>query len=195
MKRTANMKPWVPIFAPALIVGALAASPALAVPTHSHASPVVLPALSRAHHRSASSQLQHIVLVIQENRTLDNMFNGFCVNEAICANTVTVDPWTGTQLQQWSLTSPFDPSHAYSNFVKQYDKGKMDGFGNTKVNCSGKASLCPTSVYVYAPASETQIYRTMATVDGVLSDNTFQTNEGPSFPAHLYAISGQSGGY
>jgi phospholipase C len=108
---------------------------------------------------------------------------------------VTVDPVTGTQLQPWSLSSPFDSPHAHSTFVNQYDKGKLDGFSKTKVQCLGKASLCPTNIFIYVPASETAIYRQMATVDGGISDATFQTDEGPSFPSHLYAIAGQSGGY
>lgn len=146
------------------------------------------------HRKSASTQLKHIVVIIQENRTVDNLMNGFCVNDAVCADTVTVDPYTNTPLTQWSLASPFDPSHSHSNFVTEISDG-MKGFANEQIICHGPRSECPPSVYAYVPASETAIYRQMATVDGVFSDATFQTDSGPSFPSHLYAIGGQSGGY
>ena len=150
----------------------------------------------RLHRKTASSQLQHIVIVIQENRSVDNLFNGFCVPSGPCADTVTVDPVSGTPLVAQSLATTFGASHSHLQFVKQYDGGLMDGFPKSIANCrKNKPPSCPYSVFSYVPASETQIYRKLATVDGLLSDATFQTNQGPSFPAHLYAISGQSGGY
>jgi phospholipase C len=167
---------------------------ALAAPAGAVVARIVLHPPVAAKKKSASTQIKHIVLIIQENRTVDNLFNGFCTTLG-CADTVTIDPKTGTQLQPYSLSSPFDPPHAHSTFVTQYDNGKMDGFGKTPVVCQGNPSLCPPNVYVYVPATETQIYRTLATIDGGMSDQTFQTDEGPSFPSHLYAIAGQSGGY
>ena len=51
-----------------------------------------------------ASKLKHIVVIIQENRTVDNLFNGFCINGGTtCANTVTVDPVSGTPLVSQSL--------------------------------------------------------------------------------------------
>jgi phospholipase C len=142
----------------------------------------------------ASAKLKHIVIIIQENRSVDNLFNGFCAKASVCANTVTKDPISGTPLKQESLAAPFDPFHDRSQFVTEYDNGKMDGFTRAGVICNNKAP-CPYTVFSYVPKSETAIYRKLAQVDGELSDETFQTNQGPSFPAHLYAIGGQSGGY
>lgn len=152
---------------------------------------------------SASKKLKHIVVIIQENRSVDNLFNGFCATTKDCANTVTTDPVSGTPLVAESLAAPFDPFHDRSQFVIEYDNGKMDGFTKAGVVC-GKGSgsqagvhndSCPYTVFSYVPSSETAIYQQLATQDGILSDATFQTNQGPSFPAHLYAIGGQSGGY
>ena len=145
---------------------------------------------------TAASKLKHIVIIIQENRSLDNLFNGFCVKTNVCANTVTTDPVSGTPLVQESLAAPFDPFHDRSQFVIEYDNGKMDGFPKGGVVCSkSQFDTCPYTVFSYVPSSETTIYQQLSTVDGQLSDETFQTNQGPSFPAHLYAIGGQSGGY
>jgi phospholipase C len=143
---------------------------------------------------TASTTLKHIVIIIQENRSVDNLFNGFCVKTNVCADTVTTDPVSGTPLVPESLAAPFDPFHDRSQFVIEYDNGTMDGFPKGGVVCS-KSDTCPYTVFDYVPSSETTIYQQLATVDGILSDKTFQTNQGPSFPAHLYAIGGQSGGY
>jgi phospholipase C len=151
-----------------------------------------------AQHRGAAggaTPLDHIVVIIQENRTVDNLFNGFCVSKQVCADTVTIDPWTNTPLQEFSLASPFDPTHSHGSFVTEFAGGRMNGFLKTPIYCHGPASRCPPSVLAYVPPAETAIYRKLAAVDGVLSDATFQTDEGPSFPSHLYAIAGQSGGY
>ena len=151
--------------------------------------------VSHGHHRTASSVIQHVVVVIQENRTVDDLFNGFCVNASTCADTVTVDPVSGTPLTETSLAAPYGISHSHKNFATQFDGGKMDGFPLTKSLCNNKQKNCPYSIFAYAPVSETQVYRQLATVDGEFSDRTFETNQGPSFPAHYYAIAGQSGGY
>ena len=144
----------------------------------------------------AATKLSHIVVIIQENRTVDNLFNGFCARPAICANTVTVDPVTGTPLVPESLAAPYSPDHDHDQFVLQYDNGKMDGFSKTPISCNkGQPPSCPYGVFAFVPPTETTIYDQLASVDGVLSDATFQTNSGPSLSAHLYAIAGQSGGY
>ena len=67
----------------------------------------------------------------------------------------------------------------------------MNGFDLEKVKCD--PSVQCVSIYSYVPADETQIERGyIATY--AFADHVFQTNEGPSFPAHQYLIAGQSGG-
>jgi len=143
----------------------------------------------------APKNLQHIVVVIQENRSLDELFNGFCASTNQCANTVTVDPVTHTPLSPVSLAAPYSPDHSHSGFVTEYDNGKMDGWANVISACIGQPLPCKENVVAYVPHAETAKYFKLATVDGELSDATFQANSGPSLPAHLYAIAGQSGGY
>jgi phospholipase C len=146
-------------------------------------------------HQTAASRLKHVVIIIQENRSMDNMFNGFCVpGTGKCADTVTTDPVTGTPLVQQSMAAPFTPSHVHDQFVTQYDNGKMDGWAGSTINCK-KHHTCDYTVFDYVPSSETQLYQDMATYDGVMADETHETPMGPSYPAHLYAIAGQSGGY
>jgi phospholipase C len=127
-------------------------------------------------------QAQHIVVVIQENRSIDNLFNGFCVTTSQCAQTLNYDEYQPSDppLQALDLTHA-GPSHTHEMFVSEYDNGHMDGFVGL-----------PDS---YVPAQYTVAYRQMFTADGVLNDNIRAPNMGPSFPAHLYGIAGHAGGY
>ena len=146
-------------------------------------------------HTGPDKRLKHIVIIIQENRSMDNLFNGFCLPHGPCADTVNVDPVTGTHLSPVSMAAPYSPYHEHGQFVIEYDYGKMDGFSKEPNVChAGDPHCAQYTAFAYVPPHETAIYRQLATVDGVLADETFETDSGPSFPAHLYAIAGQSGG-
>jgi len=131
------------------------------------------------------------VVIIQENRSVDNLFNGFTG-----ANTVSsgLDSH-GRQitLKPQDLDSEWDVDHTHHAFSTEYDGGKLDGFDEVRVqNAGGQKYPGKDFAYAYVPQSETTPYWTMAS-QYVLSDNTFQSNNGPSFPAHLFLIAGQSG--
>ena len=183
------------ICAVAVLAGLVACAPSAAM----HAIPAAQSASRLRDERGAaqpSDRLKHIIVIVQENRSVDNLFNGFCVPSGPCANTVLADPSSGRALVPESMKAPFSPYHSHEEFVAEFDYGKMDGFAGAPTICNDKKlKTCPYTALSYVPASETQIYRDLATVDGVLSDATFETVQGPSFPAHLYAIAGQSGGY
>jgi phospholipase C len=139
----------------------------------------------------ASGTIQHIVVIIQENRSVDNLFNGLPG-----ANTVQSGKnlHGGTvSLQPVSLTAPYDISHRHKAWVADYDHGRMDGFNTENLNCYAKHQ-CPKSdvaAYAYVPESEIKPYWDLAQ-QYTFGDNMFQTNQGPSFPAHQYLISGTS---
>ncbi|MBV9648106.1 MAG: hypothetical protein JO043_11625 [Candidatus Eremiobacteraeota bacterium] len=142
----------------------------------------------------AFGKIKHVIVIIQENRSVDNLFNGFCLATSNCANTVTKDPVSGQVLVPVPLSAPYSPLHNHPNFVAEFDGGKMDGFPSNPSVCN-KPGNCPYTSMAYVPATETMLYRKLATVDGILSDMTFEAIQGPSFPSHLYAIAGQSGGW
>ena len=75
-------------------------------------------------HAGGSSPIQHIVIIIQENRTFDNLFHGFPG-----ANTVNTGKGHGTTytLQPITLKWPYDLNHDHSQFLEDYDQGKVDG--------------------------------------------------------------------
>jgi len=132
--------------------------------------------------------IKHIVIIVQENRTPDNLFNGFpgadTQNVGINSQGQTI------AMQPGDLQTNYDLSHAHKAFVQQYDGGKMDGSDLVSVSCPSGSCLSNPS-FRYVPQSQVQPYWTMAQ-QYVLADRMFQTNQGPSYPAHQYLISGTS---
>jgi phospholipase C len=132
----------------------------------------------------------HVIVMIQENRTVDNLFQGFPGADA--------QPWgldshgRRVALHAIGLRGGFDPDHSHSAFVTEYDRGKMDGFGLQSPTCFPTAPGCTPTVYAYVPGRETVAYRQLAR-QFALADHVLSPNEGPSFPAHQYLIAGQSG--
>ena len=105
----------------------------------------------------------HIVIVIQENRTPDNLF-GSCVIPG--ADLVA----TGNQL---SLGSNVDVDHGHKTFLAEIG-GKYQSKAFAYVQQSDVASYCQLGAqYAFA-------------------NRMFQTNQGPSTPAHQFLFSGTS---
>ena len=156
-----------------------------------------------------SSPIKHVIIVIQENRTFDNLFHGFPG-----ANTVNSGQGHGKtyQLQETDLTWPYDLNHDHSQFLEDYDQGKDDGF-DAQIIGYRHGSVCPDSAtqhneppcwiisnqqmwkqmaYTYVKQSEVQPYWTLAS-QYALGDDAFASNSGPTYVAHQYLIAGQSG--
>jgi phospholipase C len=87
----------------------------------------------------------------------------------------------------------YDLSHAHSAFLSMYDNGKMDGADLIPYSCAVGATNCPpaTPQFMNVKPADVQPYFQMAE-QYVFADRMFQTNQGPSFPAHQFIISGTS---
>jgi len=151
------------------------------------------PALrSEAQFTLGRGKIRHVVVIVQENRTVDNLFNGFpgadTTKVGKNAQGQTVD------LQPTPLTAPYDLSHRHEAWVKDYNHGAMNGFNTESENCHSRSHDCPppsVASYGYVPRSEVEPYWEMAR-QYVFANRAFQSSEGPSFPAHQYIISGTS---
>ncbi|MGA9419584.1 MAG: alkaline phosphatase family protein [Candidatus Cybelea sp.] len=157
---------------------------------------------------TASNYIQHVIVVIQENRSYDNLFSTFpgangttfgCMeppsalrplrlrhqSTSGCPNGDTYVP-----LKKVNLVELCDWSHSYKNFVVDYDDGNMDGFGleggGKRIGCQGKVG---TKVYQYVDPTQIEPYWSMAQ-QYVLGDNMFQTQGSGSFTAHQDLIAG-----
>jgi phospholipase C len=139
------------------------------------------------HKPGPSSPIQHVVFVIQENRSFDNLFQGY--PGANTSPTGTTSTGQVVTLQPVSLSAPFDLLHDFKDAVQDMDGGKMDGFDHEGTGCQPK---CPSlAAYAYVPSSETAPYFNMA-AQYVLADNFFQSDEDGSFVSHQYLIAGQA---
>jgi phospholipase C len=130
-------------------------------------------------------KVQHIVVIMQENRSFDNLFNGFPG-----ADTVQMGNLHGKiiPLIPVPLESQVGPDHSHVGFWHDWDGGKMDGFDFNYKSHHHR----PRFPYSYVPRSETVPLWTLAS-EYTLGDRMFQSNSGPSFVAHQYMIAGQSG--
>jgi phospholipase C len=140
---------------------------------------------------TGSSPIQHVVIIVQENRTVNNLFNEFPG-----ADTTQTGPNSHgqtVQLQPISLTAPYDLSHRHPAYEVEYANGNLNGFDLESSNCK-KPKQCPARdlrAYGYVPPSEVKPYYDMAS-QYTFANRMFQTNQGPSFPAHQYLVSGTS---
>ncbi|MGA9943580.1 MAG: alkaline phosphatase family protein [Candidatus Cybelea sp.] len=134
---------------------------------------------------AASSKIQHVVIIVQENRSVDNLFQSLPG-----ANTQSYGLNSQGQevpLKRVSMTAPYNVGHVHASWLTEYNNGAMNGFDLE--TCRG---TCPVNAaYGYVPKSEVEPYYTMAKTY-TFADEMFQTNQGPSFPAHQYLISGTS---
>jgi phospholipase C len=139
-----------------------------------------------------AAKIKHVVIIVQENRSFDNVFHGF-------PGADTVDAGKGhdgrtIRLREVGFLYPHDLNHRHDDFLQQYDHGKMDGFDLEHPDADlGAPQPVSDLAYSYLPRREVQPYFDMAS-QYVVADRMFQTNSGPSFTAHQYLIAGQSGG-
>ncbi|HEY1883135.1 MAG TPA: alkaline phosphatase family protein [Candidatus Cybelea sp.] len=133
------------------------------------------------------SQIDHIVIIVQENRSFDNLFHGFPGAHSV--STGKLPNGKTTELKPVSLAAFYDISHGLQDAKTAYDSGKMDGFANEYSN--GQGSGDPYPQYKYVSKSEITPYWDMAQ-QYVLSDRMFSQLDG-SFVAHQFLIAGWAG--
>jgi len=159
------------------------------------------------------SQFQHVVIIVQENRTPDNLFQGLCRPPFGSARSCSASPnasqyniltrgWLDaktpggkTQPLPVALANKYDLSHTHAAFLAMCDVDpfssacRMDGAAD--VPCTG---TCP------ARAQFRAVDNSRGAVDPYLqlarqygwANYMFQTNQGPSFPAHQFLFGGTS---
>jgi phospholipase C len=148
-----------------------------------------------------------VVVIFQENRTPDNLFQGLCIppygsssacgtgsNQYDISSTGLTSAGQKVPLTPTTLGTDYDLSHAHQAFLDMYDGGLMDGADKIPVSCDANAPPgCPPSNpwFQYVNPSDVAPYLQLAQTY-TFGDRMFQTNQGPSFPAHQYIISGTS---
>jgi len=138
---------------------------------------------------SSPNKIQHVVVVFQENRTPDNLFHG--LPNADIANSGVNSLGQTIPLQPISLANRYDLGHRHNDFLRMYDNGKMDGADKVSGCNPNQAGCPPNPQFQYVNPSDVAPYFQLAQ-QYTFGDRMFQTNQGPSFPAHQFIISGTS---
>jgi phospholipase C len=104
---------------------------------------------------------KHVVVIFQENRTPDNLFQGLCQppfgDRHSCSTTPTEHQYNVSTTEWLDKNSPtgvtdpepvplennYDLGHGHPAFLNMYDGGKMDGAGN--IPCIPEPGPCPTT--------------------------------------------------
>ena len=149
----------------------------------------------------SSSKIQHVIVVIQENRSFDNLFQGF---PGADTRSYGYDSHgKKITLGQIPLETTWDVNHNSDAFFQSCNgKGsypgtdcRMNGFDQEQVDCGHSGfPKCPIKhpQYAYVPPDETTPYFDMAK-QYVLGDRMFESNfDESSFVAHQYLIAAQS---
>lgn len=136
-------------------------------------------------------KIEHVVIIVQENRTPDNLFHDPVLmrSGADIASVATNSSGAKVPLEPAPLGVGYDLSHAHLAFLAMYDAGKMDGADKVRVFC--QIPPCQRAAFKFVRASDVAPYFQIAE-QYTFADRMFQTNQGPSFPAHQFLISGTS---
>jgi len=147
---------------------------------------------------------KHIVILFQENRTPDNLF-GAGPSQSLCAGEDQFEPGVDivnggpnnkpgqpnpTCSLPTHLASYCNPGHEHTDFINMYDGGAMDGACSISRTGCDASVVCPQ--YAFVPKADVQPYFDIALNYG-FANYMFQTNQGPSFPAHLVHFFGDVG--
>jgi phospholipase C len=155
--------------------------------------PIPLPEAIRLTRPFASGKIQHVVVILQENRGMDNLFQGFKG-----ADTLPYGYDTNghkIRLAPIPLEAPYDLNHFFPDFLADCNgagklpgtKCRMNGFNRGGVNGASP----PNPQYGYVPQSETKPYFEMAR-QYVLGDRMFSADVDASFASHQYIIAAQA---
>ncbi|MGH7761352.1 MAG: alkaline phosphatase family protein [Candidatus Dormibacteraceae bacterium] len=157
---------------------------------------------------SGIHKIQHVVVIMQENRSFDQYFGTFPGADGLPVSngqfTVCLpDAATGVCVKPYHDSSDlnYGGPHGQANATADINGGKMDGFitqalkgqkaGCTSPddpNCGGNGKSGGSDVMGYHDAREIPNYWTYAQ-DFVLQDHMFEPNASWSLPQHLFMVS------
>lgn len=141
--------------------------------------------------------VKHVVFIVQENRSFDNVFAGWPGADAPMTGYGTrivhkkwqrfAIPLRSMRFEQQSLAG--DICHTWDAAITAWNKGRMDGFNRQPSTASCVLPTVGKTPYVYIDRTEIGPYRQLA-AQYTLADHMFPTEFGTSFTAHQDMIAG-----
>jgi phospholipase C len=140
-----------------------------------------------------SAKIQHIIWVMQENRSFDNLFHGFPGADTVASG----EDSKGDKipLAPITLATGWDIDHSSTAFFRACNgtspgRGcKMNGF-NLEQSGADRAKY-PNPQYGFVPHDESKLYFEMAHAY-VLGDRMFASHIDASYISHQYMVAGQA---
>src|SRR5437879_2351868 len=144
-------------------------------------------------------KIQHVVMIMQENRSFDSYFGTYPGADGIPAGLCVPDASTGACVKPYhdAADRNIGGPHGQSNATADINGGKMDGFvnqvGRSTRRCQGAndpncAQGQGTDVMGYHDAREIPNYWDYGK-NFVLQDHMFEPNASWSLPEHLFQVS------
>jgi phospholipase C len=158
--------------------------------------------LSAAGARPAANpagKIKHVVIIIQENRSFNDLFMGF--PGAKTQSYGYISSGKKVALKSWTLATGWDLEHNSQGFYAACNGAgsipgtdcRMNGFNNE--TCQAVKAPCPKyeyPEYIYATPSEVKPYWSMAQ-QYVLADEMYASNfDTSSYVSHQYIIAAQA---
>ncbi len=135
---------------------------------------------------ATAGKISHVVIVIQTNRSFDNLFATFPGAQRRDEREAE-ERATRLHLRRFPLYSKKLLQNSHAAFQVDYDGGLMDGFSEVYVS----RKSCPTCAYAYVDPAQIRPYWTMAK-QYALADNMFPTESSGDFSSHQDLIRGNS---
>jgi phospholipase C len=133
--------------------------------------------------------IKHVVVIVQENRSFEQIFAGWPGADAPMYGTTS----TGKRVALHSMRyeNDQDLGHRFQDGILEWDNGKMDRFDLNRYGAAAAGPLVGRYAYTYLDRGEVAPYRTLAK-EYVLGDRFFATEFGASFTSHQDLIAGQA---
>jgi phospholipase C len=141
---------------------------------------------------SGAGKIRHVVWIVQENRSFDDIFEGYPGADTVSSGKTSKG--RTIKLQPVSLATSYEIDHSSSAMFEACNgTGKLPG---TKCRMNGfnlerLYGGPPNGQYVYVPHKETKPYFDMAH-EWVLADRMFASQLDESFVAHQYIVAAQA---
>jgi phospholipase C len=132
--------------------------------------------------------IDHVVLIIQENHSFDNVFSQLGNGAKVAAPDATNSHADGTAVARFHLTHPCtdEVDHSWNGSLLEYDSGMNDGF--VRVNDpSGERAMG------YYDATDLAFYYALAQTFAI-SDSHFCSVLGPTVPNRVFSLAGTAFG-
>ena len=132
------------------------------------------------------SPIKHIVIIVQENRSFENLFAGYPAADAPMYGYLHNGKRIG--LHEVTFENNSDLDHKFAPSITAWNGGEMNGFDLMSFYTGENVRNYP---YAYLDRAEVRPYWMLAK-RYVLADHMFPTEFGPSFISHLALISGNT---